>query len=291
LRYERLLASYLVIAATLNAFGYEHQRVPTGRLRETASRCTPEVRTNLRQLVIDLHLEREQGFSELTRVLGDPYSTTREGGMRMRDILIFSDNRTLAARLFQPEPAASGPTAALLFLHGHGSNQFGYGPRAEAASRELGLTCLTFDLGGHGGSSGDRAQLSRTDHLHDVVAAYDRLRSTPGVDPHRIGVCGASYGGHLACLLIGSRPVKSLLLRAPDRPSDEALDNLRRFRGTTLVLESGKDCVVPHSEIEKYLRAAPNPTHHVIAGAPHVLEEEEWRAAFLREILEWFRSL
>jgi dienelactone hydrolase len=291
LRYERLLASYLVIAATLNAFGYEHQKVPTERLREISGHCTPEVRTNLRRLIVDLHLEREKGFSELTRVLRTEYSMTTEDGVRMGDIVILSDNRRLAGRLFRPNPPKSGSTAALLFIHGLGSTQFGYGPRAEAASRTLGLTCLTFDLGGHGGSSGDRAQLSGKDHLSDVVAAYDRLRSAQGVDPHRIGVCGASYGGHLACLLIGSRPVKSLLLRAPDRPSEEALDNLRRFGGTTLVLESENDAVVPHGQIEEYLRTAANPTHHVIAGATHVLEREEWKAAFLREILTWFKSL
>jgi hypothetical protein len=212
----------------------------------------------------------------------------------MHDISIPSGNRTLAARLFQPDPSTSGSTGALLFLHGHGSSQSGYGPRAEEASRRLGLTCLTcltFDLGGHGGSSAEGAELSLTDHLEDTVAAYDRLRSTHGVDPDRIGVCGASYGGHLACLLIGSRPVKSLLLRAPAQPSDEALDNLRRFGGTTLVLESGNDRVVPHSVIEKYLHAAPDATHHVIDGATHVLDREEWKATFLREILTWFKSL
>jgi hypothetical protein len=43
--------------------------------------------------------------------------------------------------------------------------------------------------------------------------------------------------------------------------------------------------------IEGYLHAAPDATHHVIDGATHVLDREEWRATFLREILAWFRSL
>ena len=209
----------------------------------------------------------------------------------MHDVEIPSGNRRLAARVFQPGITNPEPTGALLFIHGHGSDQLGYAPRAEQASRTLGLTCLTFDLGGHGNSGAEGRELSLTDHVRDTVAAYDRLQSIEGVDPDRIGVCGASYGGHLACLLVGSRPVKSLLLRAPARPSDEALDNLRRFDGTTLVLESENDNDVPHSVIEMYLRAAPDATHHVIEGATHVLEREEWKAAFLREILAWFKSL
>jgi hypothetical protein len=48
---------------------------------------------------------------------------------------------------------------------------------------------------------------------------------------------------------------------------------------------------VPHSVTEQYLHAAPDATHHVIDGAAHVLDREEWRATFLREILAWFNSL
>jgi hypothetical protein len=55
----------------------------------------------------------------------------------MLEISIPSGARRLAARLFQPDPSRSGSTGALLFLHGHGSNQVGYGPRAEEASRTL----------------------------------------------------------------------------------------------------------------------------------------------------------
>lgn len=56
----------------------------------------------------------------------------------------------------------------VLFIHGWTSNQTGYIPRAEAVSK-LGAICLTFDMRGHGKSDGVFNQLSRQDHLNDVV--------------------------------------------------------------------------------------------------------------------------
>jgi pimeloyl-ACP methyl ester carboxylesterase len=232
----------------------------------------------------------------------------------MLEIRISVDRRSLAGRLFEPTPSQDdviGDTghAGLLFVHGYASDQNGYQTRAEAACRELGLICLTFDLGGHGNSTGNRLELSRQDHFQDLIAAYDWLRAVGGVDPARIGVCGASYGAYLACLLISEKPVKRLLLRAPalpgeqrsndapgerqqvNEPANAALHNLRNFPGDTLVLESAADEVIPHAVIDKYLAAASHGTHHVIPDAAHALVREEWNAAFIREILDWFRDL
>jgi pimeloyl-ACP methyl ester carboxylesterase len=233
--------------------------------------------------------------------------------MTMLEIRISVDQRSLAGRLFEPAASQDGVIgdaghAGLLFVHGYASDQIGYQSRAEAACRELGLMCFTFDLGGHGNSTGNRLELSRQDHLQDLIAAYDWLRAVRGVDPARIGVCGASYGAYLACMLISERPVKRLLLRAPALPGEEsndapeerqqvnepantALRNLRNFRGDTLVLESEADEVISHAVIDKYLAAASRCTHHVIPDAAHALVREEWNAAFIREILEWFRDL
>jgi uncharacterized protein len=233
---------------------------------------------------------------------------------RTLEIRIPAGQRLLAGRLFEPEPADGALArtrgqAGLLFVHGYDSDQRGYRSRAEAACLELGLTCLTFDLGGHGKSTGDRLGLSRRDHLQDLIAAHDRLQAVRGVDPARIGVCGASYGAYLACLLTGERPVQRLLLRAPaladddsatgavaerqqvEEPASTALRNLRDFDGDTLVLESAADEVIPHAVIDRYLEAASHGTHHVIPDATHALVREEWNAAFIREILDWFRDL
>jgi esterase/lipase len=49
---------------------------------------------------------------------------------------------------------------------------------------------MTFDLSGHGASSGDFELLSIADHLDDAVAAYDRLLEEREVDPARIALPG-----------------------------------------------------------------------------------------------------
>jgi uncharacterized protein len=131
------------------------------------------------------------------------------------------------------------------------------------------------------------------------------------VDPARIGVCAASYGAYLACLLLGERPVRRLLLRAPalyiagERPDptgsrqhlrglidvDTALANLANFTGPTLVLESERDEVIPPESIHPYVNTARQGTRRVLAGAPHALVHESWNAAFVDEIIDWFTDL
>ncbi|WP_228818687.1 alpha/beta hydrolase [Nocardia transvalensis] len=206
---------------------------------------------------------------------------------------IRSGERELAGDLYE----ADGASAGVLFIHGYESARRSYGPRAEAVRERLGLTCLTFDLSGHGDSPGDREAMSREVHRQDVLAAYDALAER--VD--RVGVCGASYGAYLACVLLGERPVQRLLLRAPavhvGEPlrhlvdTDLALHNLAEFSGRTLVLESEHDELIPHSAITACLAAARHGTHHILSGARHAMSEPAWKAAFVAEIVAWFTDL
>ncbi len=83
----------------------------------------------------------------------------------MYEVSIPVENRRIIGRLFEPEPSGSVNAgqhgrAGLLFVHGLDSSQDGYATRAEAASSELRLTCLTFDLGGHGSRTGDRSAVA-----------------------------------------------------------------------------------------------------------------------------------
>jgi len=225
----------------------------------------------------------------------------------MLHVHIRSGDRLLAGRLYGPEQARP----AILFLHGLHSSQAGYADRAQKAVEDLGAVCATFDLGGHGASSGVADALSLRDHLADAMAAYDRLVAERDVDPARVAIVAASYGAFLAALLTARRPVARLVLRAPalyddrdidvpavsrtalDRPrtTSAALEALRRFERPVLIIESERDETITASTIEAYREACALGEHFVIGGAGHELSQSRWREAFLRASIEFLQGL
>ena len=224
-----------------------------------------------------------------------------------RPVHIASAARSLHGYLHGPADRRPG----VLFIHGLHSTQSGYRERAEAVAAELGAVCLTFDLGGHGESEGRREGLALADHLADVTAAYDRLVAERDVDPGRVGVAGASYGGYLAAMLTARRPVARLAIRAPalyadadlhappaarGRPGagtggNAALAAVRGFAGPLLVVESGADEVVPATTVRAYVEAAPHAEHVIMEGVEHALHRPQWRADFLARLIAFFRGL
>jgi pimeloyl-ACP methyl ester carboxylesterase len=228
----------------------------------------------------------------------------------MRSAEFISGGRRLSANIFEPEPELVR-RPAILFVHGWHSSKSGYGVRAAAVTEQLGAVCVTFDLGGHADSEGVLNQLSPRDHLLDCEATFDALVSHPQVNPARVGVCGASYGGYLSALLTGRRDVSKLLLRAPSLHGDHAIDTppglmeeldghcdarqlfkgLAASRAKVLILESEHDEVIPHSVIEAYLRGCPRAHYEVLAGARHALREPVIEAGFVAAIISWFADL
>jgi pimeloyl-ACP methyl ester carboxylesterase len=231
-------------------------------------------------------------------------------GRAPRRVLIHVDGRDLVGHLISAGHRVT-PRPGILFLHGLHSDQRGYLRRAEIASRRLGATCLTVDLSGHGESVAALDRLSLRDHLADALAAYDVLASSAHVEPTRMGVCGASYGGYLAAAMTTRRPVGRLLLRAPALYADDDFDtsladratgvapaaagallrSLARFDGEVLVVESERDEVVPHATIEAYADAFPHAHATVIPEATHALTDPAWEATFVGLVLSWFREL
>jgi dienelactone hydrolase len=210
-----------------------------------------------------------------------------------REIPFQSEKLELAGTLFEPAGAAAAP--GVLFVHRLRSDQGGYRERAEAASERLGAVCLTFDLGGHGGSTGNLRELTARSHLGDVLAAFDVLASQPGVVPRRIGVCGASYGAYLTALLTAERPTRGLLLRAPALYADDDLDTpierLGRYDGEVTIVESALDEVISRATIDAYLAACRRASHHVIPDTGHVLKDPAARSAFLELVVSWAAGL
>jgi len=209
----------------------------------------------------------------------------------------------------------------VLFLHGWGGDRAQYLVRARETAK-LGCVALTIDLRGHGKARGEREQVSREDNLHDVLAAFDMLAGTEGVDRDAMAIVGSSYGAYLAAIATTLRPVRWLGLRAPALYEDvdwqvpkhqldkDTLRTYRRhvhgpaanralaacaaFGGDVLLVESAHDDVVPHPTIESYTLACSRVrslTYRVLAGADHGLSTPDAQAAYTSLLVGWMREV
>ena len=239
----------------------------------------------------------------------------------MTAIRIEVDHAKLQGRLLLPQ-AGGERCPGVLFVHGWGSSQ----RQDLRPARRLvahAHACLTFNLRGHAHTRRDIAEVTRAQNLRDVAAAYDILACQPTVDPERIAVVGASYGGYLAVLLTTERTVRWIALQAPalykdadfDRPKRElnldpdlatyrrtrlapeenlALRAAAAFGGPVLVVEPEHDTVIPHPVVANYLtafgvRAAPR--HVVLHGADHGLTDPRCRRAYERIVVDWLLQI
>lgn len=228
------------------------------------------------------------------------------------------DGQRIAATLVAPPRRIPG----VLFVHGWGGSQQQYLNRAREIAA-LGCVCLAFDLRGHAATQAQRDTVSRDENLRDVLTAYDTLAAHPQVDREAIAVVGSSYGGYLACILTGERPVRWLGLRVPAlyedsgwnvpklqlhkdqdlrsyrqsfvaASSNRALKACIGFEGEVLLVESEHDDRVPHPVITSYREAflrARSLTYRCMAGADHGLTDPAQQRAYTALLLQWLGEM
>lgn len=110
-------------------------------------------------------------------------------------MLTAADGVPVAATVYE---AAARPAPAVVLVHMLQRTRDDWRPVAEQLQRE-GITALTLDLRGHGGSGGTAAVL--TAMTADLTAAIDWLALQPGVRPDALGIAGASLGANLALVV------------------------------------------------------------------------------------------
>jgi alpha-beta hydrolase superfamily lysophospholipase len=120
------------------------------------------------------------------------------------------DGTTLAGMLYE---ASNRSAPAVVLVHMLGRSKDEWIPLAERL-QDTGATVLTFDLRGHGGSSGSASTLSPM--VSDVRSAVDWLTSRAPSRPSSIGLVGASLGANLAALAAADSPaVRAVALISP----------------------------------------------------------------------------
>jgi pimeloyl-ACP methyl ester carboxylesterase len=151
-----------------------------------------------------------------------------------RDVVFQNGDIKLAGTILSPRPQGAQRTSpAVVMVHSSG-NQSRNGPVAYfrlianffAAN---GITTLVYDKRGVGSSSGSWTTASFDDLAGDVRTAVATVRSTPGVDPDRVGLWGISQGGWVGPLAAtGDSRVAFLALvsSAATTPAKQEMDRV-----------------------------------------------------------------
>lgn len=121
-------------------------------------------------------------------------------------------------------PAAKPNSPGVLLLHQWQSDRHSFDDFAKQMNA-AGFAALSIDGRGFGESTkkadGSTVTAERTNDavnamLMDVAAAFDFLSKQQNVDPHRVGICGASYGSSLAIIYSAENPrVAAIALLSP----------------------------------------------------------------------------
>lgn len=122
---------------------------------------------------------------------------------------------TIHGQLF--EPAGSGRHPAVVFVHGGPKRQMllgwhyrpyyanAYAVNQYLASRGFAVLSVNYRLGigyGRAFEQPDKGGPAGGAEYQDVLAGARWLQQQPGVDPHRIGIWGGSYGGYLTAMAL-----------------------------------------------------------------------------------------
>lgn len=157
---------------------------------------------------------------------------------RVMENLVYSEVAGKKLELDLAKPAGDGPFPALVLIHGggwKGGDRKSYRVEIERAAR-FGYTAVTISYRLTNPNKDGKAEHPFPAQIHDVKQAIRWLRANAAehkVDPTRIGVMGASAGGHLS-LLAGLTDKRSGL-EGPDTPanSDTRVQAVVNYFGPT----------------------------------------------------------
>ena len=234
-----------------------------------------------------------------------------------RKIEFHSNQYLLQGNLHVPERHNG---RSILFIHGWNSTRT-KDNEYSTKLKELGFVCMTFDMSGHGESTGDSTKISRKQFLDDAIAAYDFLTEQDGIDERNVIVISSSFGCYIASILISKRSVKQLSLRVPQNYPDIGFDrpkvnlhgtkltdwrqksrkhsetysqqSLHNFDGKVLIIDSEFDKYVTKQTIENYRNAVSNRdklTYEYMQDTNHGLRTNKEKRGYVKILKDWLQK-
>ena len=111
---------------------------------------------------------------------------------------------------------AADTSPIVIICHGYASNTKSK-TRVDLSQQLLqkNISSFGFDFTGCGESEGELYELTLTQGLDDLAAAYDYVKNLKNIDNKNIGLLGSSFSGSVAVLFAAENDIKVLALKSP----------------------------------------------------------------------------
>jgi alpha-beta hydrolase superfamily lysophospholipase len=199
-----------------------------------------------------------------------------------------ADGTTLSGEFFE---APNRPSPGVVLVHMLSRNKGDWHALPDRI-RDAGITALTIDLRGHGGSSGSASPL--TAMVQDVRAAAQWLASRPGVRPDAIAIVGASLGASLALLAAAELPqVRAVGALSPSldyRGLRTDLGLIKRLGARSIWLAASSEDPLALRTMRDFAAESSGPREqHVSNAAAHGTQLLDRDAEVGRVLVDWLR--
>ena len=198
------------------------------------------------------------------------------------------DGTSLAGEIYE---AASRPAPAVVLVHMLTRSKADWGGLPDRL-QEAGITALTFDLRGHGGSAGSPQVLAGM--VQDVRAAAQWLTARQGVRPGSIALVGASLGASLSLLAAVELPsVRAIALLSPSldyRGLRTDLNLVRKVGGRAMWLAASAEDPLALRTLRDFAADTTGPREQLISSAvAHGTTLLERDPEVGRALVDWLR--
>lgn len=198
------------------------------------------------------------------------------------------DGTSLAGEIYE---AASRPAPAVVLVHMLTRSKADWGGLPDRL-QEAGITALTFDLRGHGGSAGSPQVLAGM--VQDVRAAAQWLAARQGVRPGSIALVGASLGASLSLLAAVELPsVRAIALLSPSldyRGLRTDLNLVRKVGGRAMWLAASAEDPLALRTLRDFAADTTGPREQLISSAvAHGTTLLERDPEVGRALVDWLR--
>ena len=235
--------------------------------------------------------------------------------MKIEDFNLKLGTDEIPWRLFSPDNDSK--EYCVLWLQGWTSSMDSHRESVERMSNQMNMAFATLDYAGHGLHKTALEESSRKQQHEEVIAVFDELKKR---EYGKIIVIGGSFGGYMAALLTGKRPVHTVMLRVPAIYDDselelpykqtkrwqnpdayqeskataeyiqnnEAVRSITNFDGFTYVLEHELDEQVPKVMPKTYFENAKHGNYLIVpktTHSPKTMDNPEPYYAYIEHIV------